>query len=144
MAGAARTAIIATPVARCVCMQRIRFTLQDLIAFVGLAACVFAAGRASGEPLLAAWVALVLLTLGTLCWASVAIFYRRGAARAFWSGFATFGWSYAVLLYSLILFSGSRLEMNDLFLSLHLLVFPFAWLGGLICKRFASDTDDSN
>src|SRR5262249_25141423 len=37
---------------------------------------------------------LLLLTFGILCLAILGVVYRRGSRRAFWLGFALFGWVY--------------------------------------------------
>jgi hypothetical protein len=46
----------------------------------------------------AAWAGVILfLTLGTLLTAVVGAIYRRQARRAFWLGFALFGWAYMIV-----------------------------------------------
>ena len=41
--------------------------------------------------------AVLLLTLGAFALAVLAVVYRRGERRAFWLGFALFGWGYMAL-----------------------------------------------
>ena len=61
-----------------------------LVSAVGLAAW-----RNADEP----WAgAMLLLTWGILCMAIVSAIYCKGGRRAWWLGFAVFGWGYLALL----------------------------------------------
>jgi hypothetical protein len=75
-------------------------------------------------------IATTMLIVGMLCTSILGAFFRRGPDRAFWLGFAVFGWAYFVvaLVFSLRLFPivGSL---------------PFAYIGGSIAKAFAAAED---
>ena len=81
-------------------MMRMRlptFRLSGLMAMIVVAGLVLVSLRYASAP----WAGtILLLTTAILCWAILAAVYRRGAARAFWLGFAVFVWGYAGLLMS--------------------------------------------
>ena len=71
-----------------------RHTIASLMAATLVIAVAVAALKNASD----AWAGLLLLlTLALLGSAVVAIPYRRGGRRAFWFGFAVFGWGYLVL-----------------------------------------------
>jgi hypothetical protein len=60
----------------------------------------------------AAAAAVLLVTQATLAFATLAIIYRAGEGRAFWLGFALFGWGYMALTWeSWLGQSGNRPQM---------------------------------
>jgi hypothetical protein len=63
--------------------------LMGLVVAVGVAALRFASELWAGV--------LLMLTLGVLGAAVLAFHERSGASRAWWRGFALFGWGYVVL-----------------------------------------------
>ena len=75
-------------------MKTIAFSIKGLLAAVTLIAVgLFALMNASYV-----WSSVVLsFTLLLLLIALVAIVYQRGESRAFWVGFAIFGWAYFIL-----------------------------------------------
>jgi hypothetical protein len=75
-------------------VPRMRFTVRHLMIAVA-AVSVGLAVLVSGSETLAGTV--LLLTLGMLAVTVLGIVYRRGEARAFWLGFALFGWGYTAL-----------------------------------------------
>ena len=75
-------------------MKRPRFTIRSLLASVVFLAVGLAALRGAS----AAWDSSVLgLTLVVLLASVLLAVHRTGAARAYWLGFALFGWTYLVL-----------------------------------------------
>ena len=75
-------------------MRHVRFSIAGFMGFV-VAFCVgLVSLRYASEP---AAGGILLLTLGGLCLAILGAVYRRGARRAFWLGFALFGWGYMTL-----------------------------------------------
>jgi hypothetical protein len=75
----------------------LRFSIAALMLTVGIAGAGFAALRADSS--LAA-DAMFTATCGVLLLAILAACYRQDARRAFWVGFALFGWSYFVLAFA--------------------------------------------
>jgi hypothetical protein len=72
-------------------MRPPRVSILGLLAWIALVGVGLAALR-SPSPL---WAnALFSLTLATLIVSALAVAYRRHRRRAFWVGFATFGWAY--------------------------------------------------
>jgi hypothetical protein len=72
-----------------------RFSLRQL--FVGMA--VIALGCVALRNASGAWVAAMLgLAQLALATAILLVIFRRGAERAYWIGFATFGWLYLLLV----------------------------------------------
>jgi hypothetical protein len=72
-----------------------RFSLRQL--FVGMA--VIALGCVALRNASDAWVAAMLgLAQLALATAILLVIFRRGAERAYWIGFATFGWLYFLLM----------------------------------------------
>jgi hypothetical protein len=72
-------------------MRRIRISISGLMAVVLIVSIGVAALRSASEE----WAALVtLVTLWLLTFAILGAIYRRGDRRAFWTGFALFGWGY--------------------------------------------------
>jgi hypothetical protein len=75
-------------------MKQFRFSMSTVMAAIVLLGFAFA-GLRSPTPLWAnLWFSLILATLTFSVPAAV---YRRDEQRAFWVGFATFGWVYFVL-----------------------------------------------
>jgi hypothetical protein len=75
-------------------MRRFRFSVRGLMMLIVFLGSAFA-GLRSPTPFWAnIWFSLVLTVLVLAVPAAV---YRRGERRAFWVGFATFGWVYFVL-----------------------------------------------
>jgi hypothetical protein len=71
-----------------------RIPIAALMAAVLFCAIAVAAIRNASDT----WAGvLLLLTLGTLAAAPLGVAYRRDARRAWWLGFALFGWGYARL-----------------------------------------------
>lgn len=72
-----------------------RFTLKHLFIWTAvIALCCVALRNASGL-----WVAVMIgLALLTMATAILLVIFRRGADRAYWIGFATFGWLYLGLM----------------------------------------------
>jgi hypothetical protein len=75
-------------------MQRFRFSIWSLMAAIVLLAAAFAALRTPTPLWGNFWFSVDLICLVLAILAAV---YRRGADRAFWVGFAAFGWVYFVL-----------------------------------------------
>jgi hypothetical protein len=77
-------------------MRPPRVTIGGLMGLV----LVVAVGTAALRSPSALWVSIVLtIALGMLLAAVFGIVYRRGAARAYWAGFAVFGGSYLLVSY---------------------------------------------
>lgn len=75
-------------------MRRPRISLAGLMALVVVVGVGIAALRAASET----WAGIMLLlTLGLLGVSVLGVMYRREARRAWWVGFALFGWGYAAL-----------------------------------------------
>src|SRR5205823_11976030 len=77
-------------------MKPLQFSLAGqlgIVAFFGLA---FAA--VSSPSMLWAMM-MVMLVWGVLLFAILGILFRRGERRAFWAGFAVFGWGYLAFLF---------------------------------------------
>jgi hypothetical protein len=72
-------------------MRLLRVSILGLMGFVLVASLGLAALRFSTSNVAAVVVLLTLLLCGL---AVLAIIYRRGSRRAFWVGFALFGWGY--------------------------------------------------
>jgi hypothetical protein len=71
-----------------------RFSIAKLMGFVGVIALGIAALRAASDL----WVGIVVLvTAALLGFAMIGIAYRREGKRAWWFGFALFGWGYWVM-----------------------------------------------
>lgn len=78
-------------------MSRPRFSIAGLMGLVVVVAVGVAALRSGSED----WAGIVLtLTLGLLGAAVLGAIYRTGPRRAFWVGFALFGWGYLALTYA--------------------------------------------
>jgi hypothetical protein len=75
-------------------MLQFRFPVWSLMAVTVFAAAAFAALRTPAPLWANAWFSIALASLVLAVPAAV---YRRGADRAFWVGFAAFGWVYFVL-----------------------------------------------
>ena len=76
-------------------MPRLRFSIARLMGIVLVSAVGLAAWHNADEP----WAGvMLLLTWGILCLAIVGAVYCKGARRAWWLGFAIFGWGYFALL----------------------------------------------
>ena len=81
------------------------FSLRQLLVWMGVIAMGCVALRSASTI----WVAVMLgLALLTMTAAILFAVFRQGAERAYWIGFATFGWMYLLLLYS-----GWSLQTND-------------------------------
>jgi hypothetical protein len=75
-------------------MRLPRFTIAGLMGLVVVVAVGVAALRFASET----WAGvLLMLTLGVLGAAVLALHERAGVSRAWWRGFALFGWGYVVL-----------------------------------------------
>ena len=77
-------------------MIRSRVSIATLLVVVGLMAVGFAALRVSSRLWANASFSVVLLSLVV---AIAALIYRQGPRRAFWAGFALFGWTYLILVF---------------------------------------------
>jgi hypothetical protein len=75
-------------------MRSARLSLSESLAAVALIACGLMCLKFASSP--AAGV-LPFTVVGLLTLALLAIVYRRGERRAFWVGFALFGWAYTAL-----------------------------------------------
>lgn len=74
--------------------RTIRFSIAGLMGAVLIVAIGLAALRSASEI----WAGVIFLsTCGVLALAIVGIFCRREAERAWWLGFALFGWGYMAL-----------------------------------------------
>lgn len=71
-----------------------KIRIAGLMAMVLVLAIAFASLRFASWTW-AGWI--LLLAVGVLGWAILAAAYRQGASRAFWLGFAVFGWIYMAL-----------------------------------------------
>lgn len=81
-------------------MRRFQFTLLGLFGLLTAAAL----GCAALMHPTALWCSAVAIAVVTVLFAAVlGVVYRRGADRAFWVGFAVFGWGYLMLNYGPIL-----------------------------------------
>jgi hypothetical protein len=76
-------------------MPRIRISLATLLGFIAVSALGLA-GMISASSLWTAAAATV--TLAVLLAAVLAAFLLAGSDRAFWAGFALFGWAYLMLV----------------------------------------------
>jgi hypothetical protein len=75
-------------------MSRPRLSLSGLMVLIFVVGVGIAALRDASET----WAGIVLLlTLGLLAVSILGVVYRREARRAWWVGFALFGWGYAAL-----------------------------------------------
>jgi hypothetical protein len=75
-------------------MRRIRFNIASLLAVILILGVGFAALRESNDL----WdVGLFTLTIGVMLISVLLAVHRKEARRAFWIGFALFGWSYLAL-----------------------------------------------
>jgi hypothetical protein len=88
---------------------RFRFTLLGalgVVLFVALALAAVTSGTV-------AWVSAVsLVVLTWLCVAVTGALLRRGEARAFWIGFAVFGWVYMLLIHLAVVSSTVSEQMG--------------------------------
>ena len=75
-------------------MGRLHFSIAGMMVLVLAVSVGFASLRFPSEPMAGA---VLLLTLGAFALAVLAVVYRRGERRAFWLGFALFGWGYMAL-----------------------------------------------
>src|SRR4051812_38701620 len=74
-------------------MRRPRITIASLLGIVAFVGVAFAALREPTD----AWDATLLgLTLLVLITSALLAVHRTGERRAFWQGFALFGWAYLV------------------------------------------------
>jgi hypothetical protein len=77
-------------------MRKVRFTIGWLMILVLVLAVGLAALKSGDEP----WAGVMfLLTCGVLGLAVIGALCRREAERAWWLGFAVFGWGYMVLAF---------------------------------------------
>jgi hypothetical protein len=77
-------------------MRRARASIAMLLAYVALVAVGLAALRVSSRL----WANVGFsLAVTSLVAAIAGVIYRRGAGRAFWVGFALFGWSYLIMAF---------------------------------------------
>jgi hypothetical protein len=75
-------------------MSRLRYTLAQLMVIVLYVGLGFAAPRDADEFWASATYTLAVIMITT---AVVGALVRRGRARAYWTGFAVFGWSYVLV-----------------------------------------------
>jgi hypothetical protein len=75
-------------------MGRLHISIAGMMVLVLVLSIGFASLRFPSEPLAGT---VLLLTLGAFALAVLAVVYRRGERRAFWLGFALFGWGYMAL-----------------------------------------------
>jgi hypothetical protein len=75
-------------------MRRIQFSIARLMGIVLIICCGLASLRFASKPISSA---ILLLTFGILSTAILGVVYRQGSRRAFWLGFALFGWGYMAL-----------------------------------------------
>jgi hypothetical protein len=73
-----------------------RVTILGIMAVVALVATALVALRSTLEIWASAYFSL---TLALLCTAIPGMAYRRDVRRAFWTGFAAFGWPYLILCF---------------------------------------------
>jgi hypothetical protein len=116
---------------------RPNLTISDMMAGVVLAATVFAASAGvPNPPLLAGVILLCLFVMGLLAVSVLGVIYRRGERRAFWLGFALFGWpAFAWVLY---LLSYSPPHPDSIIPALLVAVVPYAWIGGSVARKFVA------
>lgn len=77
-------------------MRKLRTSIAGMMGLILVGALGLAALRSATE----AWAALVLaVTLGLLGFAILGAIYRRDDGRAWWAGFALFGWGYLLLAF---------------------------------------------
>jgi hypothetical protein len=79
--------------------MNLRFSILWLMALVLLVAVGFAA---LGNPTELWASAIFTLTVGLLCYSVVGAMFLRGRRRAYWGGFATFGWVYLILVFNIL------------------------------------------
>lgn len=72
-------------------MKHIRFTIAGLLGVILVLGIGFAGLRESSDPCESG---LFTLTIGVLLISILAAIHRLGSKRAFWIGFALFGWTY--------------------------------------------------
>ncbi|SIO56785.1 hypothetical protein SAMN05444166_5294 [Singulisphaera sp. GP187] len=78
-------------------MKRPRITIAHIILIVAISAVAFAAIR-SGS---ASWAgAMTSITFFVMICSLLGVALERGMRRVYWSGFATLGWGYLILLYA--------------------------------------------
>ncbi len=75
-------------------MARLRFSVAGMMMLLLVLGLVLASLRFTSES---AAAAVLLVTQAILTFAILAIVYRAGEGRAFWVGFALFGWGYMAL-----------------------------------------------
>src|ERR1700677_4336147 len=73
-----------------------RLTILGIMAVVAVVATALVALRSTLEIWASAYFSL---TLVLLCTAIPGMTYHRGVRRAFWAGFAAFGWPYVILCF---------------------------------------------
>jgi hypothetical protein len=77
-------------------MRIVRFPIAGLMGTILVVAIVLAALRNASQT----WAGVTfLLTCGVLCLAVVGVVCRNGSERAWWLGFALFGWGYLALAF---------------------------------------------
>jgi hypothetical protein len=113
----------------------LRFRISTLMAVVLLAASVFATSQFGGGLDGLIFVSTALVVLGVLSTTILGVIYRRGELRAFWVGFALFGWPVALGCLLLALNSAEALFFSPLAIS-------FGWIGGVIARAFAVNSSE--
>lgn len=96
-------------------MGHFRATLAGLMGFVLVAALGLAALRVASPP----WAGVTYLTTrGLLGLAALNVIYCRGARRAWWLGFAIFGWGWLISLMSRLGWTFPYLQASAVLLAL--------------------------
>lgn len=75
-------------------MRRLRFSLNSLVVVVVFCGVALAA---LVRPTEAAARLLIVINFGLFCLAICGAILRDGSDRSFWTGFAVFGWAYALI-----------------------------------------------
>jgi hypothetical protein len=113
-------------------IRNLRFSIRGMLAVVLLAGIVLAGVRDHPDPFSAALGSAFALTVfGVLCTSILGVLFKQGRQRAFWTGFAVFGWAFSVL--------GLAIQIRPP--AFILAILPFAYLGGLIARGFAARDD---
>ena len=115
-------------------MGRLRVTIVGLMAAIVVCATAFAALRTASDL----WAgAFYTLTAVLLLVAVLAARFRRGAERAFWFGFAVFGWGFFLLGWGP--WTDARIEEGEVVYNAHLLTTKLVLF---LVPRLRKATDD--
>jgi hypothetical protein len=111
-----------------------RFSIRGFMAVVLLAGIILATVKDYPDPFTTALgFVFALMVFGVLCTSILGILFRQGHRRAFWTGFAVFGWA--------LLIFGFAILVRSFPLPVLWATLPFAYLGGLIARGFATKDD---